>query len=35
VIADMWDPVGRGPAAGLYAASVLLGPVIGPIVGGL
>jgi MFS transporter, DHA1 family, multidrug resistance protein len=35
VIADIWDPVGRGPATSLFVACVLLGPVMGPIVGGL
>jgi DHA1 family multidrug resistance protein-like MFS transporter len=32
IIADIWDPVGRGPAISLFAASVFLGPVLGPIV---
>ncbi|KDQ51848.1 hypothetical protein JAAARDRAFT_163244 [Jaapia argillacea MUCL 33604] len=34
VIADIWDPVGRGAATSLFTASVFLGPVMGPIVGG-
>lgn len=34
VIADTWDPVGRGPAMSVFSASVFLGPVLGPIVGG-
>ena len=35
VIADIWDAVGRGPASGVFSASVFVGPVLGPIVGGL
>ncbi|KAK4048783.1 hypothetical protein OIV83_004549 [Microbotryomycetes sp. JL201] len=34
VVADMWDAVGRGPAMSLFSASVFMGPVLGPIVGG-
>ncbi|GAA6008917.1 hypothetical protein JCM10207_004025 [Rhodosporidiobolus poonsookiae] len=34
VIADIWDPVGRGKAMAVFSSSVFLGPVIGPIVGG-
>ncbi|GAK64347.1 MFS polyamine transporter [Moesziomyces antarcticus] len=34
VIADMWDPVGRGYAMSLFSCSVFIGPVMGPIVGG-
>lgn len=34
VIADIWDPVGRGPATSLFTTGVFLGPVMGPIVGG-
>ncbi|MCJ1223373.1 hypothetical protein MMC12_000013 [Toensbergia leucococca] len=33
-LSDMWDPVGRGVAICFFAAALLLGPVIGPIVGG-
>lgn len=35
VIADIWDPVGRGPATSVFTASVFVGPVLGPIAGGL
>ncbi|KAJ0414770.1 major facilitator superfamily domain-containing protein [Aspergillus carlsbadensis] len=34
VIADLFDPVVRGLAAMLYAASPFLGPVLGPVIGG-
>ncbi|BGP35356.1 hypothetical protein JCM10296v2_007192 [Rhodotorula toruloides] len=34
VIADIWDPVGRGKAMALFSASVFVGPVLGPIIGG-
>ncbi|KAG6910333.1 hypothetical protein DXG01_011401 [Tephrocybe rancida] len=34
VIADIWSAAGRGPAMSMFTASVFLGPVIGPIVGG-
>jgi DHA1 family multidrug resistance protein-like MFS transporter len=32
LIADIFDPVGRGLATSLFTASVFLGPVLGPIV---
>lgn len=35
VVADMWGPNGRGPAMSVYSATVFLGPVLGPVVGGL
>jgi DHA1 family multidrug resistance protein-like MFS transporter len=35
VFADMWDPVNRGIATSVFASSVFLGPVIGPVVGSL
>ncbi|EPQ31185.1 uncharacterized protein PFL1_01373 [Pseudozyma flocculosa PF-1] len=34
LIADLWDPVGRGFAMSVFSASVFIGPVLGPIVGG-
>jgi DHA1 family multidrug resistance protein-like MFS transporter len=34
LIADIWDPVGRGPAMSVFSASVFVGPVMGPIIGG-
>ncbi|GAA6059190.1 hypothetical protein JCM10212_005535 [Sporobolomyces blumeae] len=34
VVADMMSPVERGVAMSVFSASVFLGPVIGPIVGG-
>ncbi|PWN49033.1 putative mfs-multidrug-resistance transporter [Violaceomyces palustris] len=34
LIADIWDPVTRGHAMSLFSASVFIGPVMGPIVGG-
>ncbi|KAI0270438.1 major facilitator superfamily domain-containing protein [Gloeopeniophorella convolvens] len=34
IIADMWDPVTRGLAISVFTASVFIGPVLGPIVGG-
>ncbi|KAJ7306916.1 MFS polyamine transporter [Mycena albidolilacea] len=34
VIADIWDVERRGTASSLFAASVFLGPVMGPIVAG-
>ena len=34
VIADMWDPVGRGFAMSLFSCAVFIGPVLGPIIGG-
>ncbi|THH13906.1 hypothetical protein EW146_g6361 [Bondarzewia mesenterica] len=33
-IADVWDPVGRGPATTMFATTVALGPVMGPVVSG-
>ena len=35
VIADIWDPVTRGPATSIFATMVFLGPVLGPIISGL
>lgn len=35
VIVDMWDPMRRGIATSIWAAAVFLGPVLGPIAGGL
>ncbi|KAI9453281.1 major facilitator superfamily domain-containing protein [Russula earlei] len=32
---EMWDPVNRGITTGVFASSVFLGPVLGPIVGSL
>ncbi|GAA5905253.1 hypothetical protein JCM6882_003727 [Rhodosporidiobolus microsporus] len=34
IIADIWDPVNRGKAMALFSASVFIGPVVGPIIGG-
>ncbi|KAI0296924.1 MFS polyamine transporter [Multifurca ochricompacta] len=34
IIADMWDPVGRGHALAIFTASVFIGPVLGPVIGG-
>jgi MFS family permease len=34
IIADIWDPVGAGHALGVFTASVFIGPVLGPIIGG-
>ncbi|KAJ1032912.1 hypothetical protein NDA16_000191 [Ustilago loliicola] len=34
VIADIWDPVGRGYAMSLFSCAVFIGPVMGPIIGG-
>ncbi|KAG7450861.1 MFS general substrate transporter [Guyanagaster necrorhizus] len=34
IFADIWPAIGRGPAASLFATSVFLGPVLGPLVGG-
>ncbi|KAF8466800.1 MFS polyamine transporter [Russula ochroleuca] len=34
IVADMWDPVGGGHALGVFVASVFIGPVLGPIIGG-
>ncbi|KAN0061677.1 hypothetical protein ACQY0O_005668 [Thecaphora frezii] len=33
LIADLWDPVGRGFAMAVFSASVFFGPVLGPIIG--
>src|SRR5947207_12398573 len=33
-LADIWDPVSRGVAVALFAASTFIGPVAGPIAGG-
>lgn len=35
VIADIWDPVGRGLATSIFTAAVFVGPVCGPLIGGL
>lgn len=35
LLADMWDPVGRGPATGAFTAVLFLGPSLGPLVAGL
>ncbi|EIN07969.1 MFS general substrate transporter [Punctularia strigosozonata HHB-11173 SS5] len=34
VIADIWDPINRGAAMSTFTASVFLGPIIGPFIGG-
>ncbi|KAF9069463.1 major facilitator superfamily domain-containing protein [Rhodocollybia butyracea] len=34
LLADIWPADGRGPATSLFTASVFLGPVLGPLVGG-
>ncbi|KAL0567040.1 hypothetical protein V5O48_014955 [Marasmius crinis-equi] len=34
VIADIWSVLGRGLATSLFSASIFIGPVAGPIVGG-
>ncbi|KAK4048782.1 hypothetical protein OIV83_004548 [Microbotryomycetes sp. JL201] len=34
VLADMWDAIGRGPAMSIFFASVFIGPVTGPLIGG-
>ncbi|KAI0314881.1 major facilitator superfamily domain-containing protein [Amylostereum chailletii] len=34
VIADIWDPITRGPATTIFSTMVFIGPVTGPIVGG-
>lgn len=31
LIADIWDPAGRGLATSMFTAAVFLGPVLGPI----
>jgi DHA1 family multidrug resistance protein-like MFS transporter len=33
-IADVWEPVGRGRAVSIYSATVFVGPILGPIIGG-
>ena len=35
LIVDIWDPVNRGYATALFSAGVFVGPVLGPIAGGL
>ena len=35
VIVDIWDPVTRGTATAIFSAGVFVGPVLGPIAGGL
>lgn len=35
LIADIWDPVGRGPSTSMFSTMVFLGPCFGPLVGGL
>ena len=35
VIVDIWNPVHRGPANAVFVFGVFLGPVLGPLVGGL
>ncbi|KZT25535.1 MFS general substrate transporter [Neolentinus lepideus HHB14362 ss-1] len=32
IIADIWDPVGRGLSTSMFSASVFIGPVMGPII---
>ncbi|KAF5378919.1 hypothetical protein D9757_008720 [Collybiopsis confluens] len=34
LLADIWSAEGRGPATSLFSASVFLGPVLGPLIGG-
>ncbi|KIK54761.1 hypothetical protein GYMLUDRAFT_176754 [Collybiopsis luxurians FD-317 M1] len=34
LLADIWSAEGRGSATSLFSASVFLGPVLGPLVGG-
>ncbi|KAK7470096.1 hypothetical protein VKT23_001536 [Stygiomarasmius scandens] len=34
LLADIWPAKGRGPATSIFSASVFLGPVLGPLVGG-
>lgn len=34
VVADLWDPVGRGFAMSLFSSSVFIGPALGPLIGG-
>lgn len=35
VIADLWDIVGRGKAVSVFIGAIFMGPVCGPIIGGL
>ena len=35
VIVDIWDAVNRGHATAIFSAGVFVGPVLGPIAGGL
>ena len=35
VLVDIWDPITRGTATALFSAGIFVGPVLGPIVGGL
>ncbi|KAI0050469.1 MFS polyamine transporter [Auriscalpium vulgare] len=34
IIADVWDPIGRGPANSVLFTTIFLGPALGPLVGG-
>ena len=34
LIADIWDPINRGPATSIFVMMVFLGPVLGPVVAG-
>ncbi|THV03329.1 MFS polyamine transporter [Dendrothele bispora CBS 962.96] len=34
LLADIWPAKGRGPATSIFSASVFLGPVLGPLIGG-
>ena len=34
IVADIWDPIGSGYALSVFTASVFIGPVLGPIIGG-
>ncbi len=35
VMVDIWDPATRGIATAIFSAGVFIGPVLGPIAGGL
>ena len=35
VVADIWDPVGAGHSLGIFFSFVFIGPVLGPIIGGV
>jgi DHA1 family multidrug resistance protein-like MFS transporter len=35
VVADIWDPLTRGLATNIFSTMIFLGPVLGPVVGGL